>query len=328
MNSTQEGTVCHDFSIVNFTNVGLEASGAGAQNFQCQEFSVGYRAGSTTAQPIVWGTSAGGTILQRVTIVNPIHGGSEVPYCVNTGATLNLTIQTIHMEGCAKGVDVGASSAGVMVNGVTGDSTVTTDIYIENGAESISANQCIAAGSTQCLIDASIHNLTIFQLGHYFSLNGAYLTDDATRGLITYRWDGTSQTMLITPASGQATNLVSVLNTSSAVSWALGADGTMVTSGVQPQVAAPTGTYAVRPNDEVVIGNATSGAFTITLPSAVAQARSRYTIIKGDSSGNAITVATAAGAINGAPTFSLAGGALHAVTVVSDSANYVIQSLY
>lgn len=63
-----------------------------------------------------------------------------------------------------------------------------------------------------------------------------------------------------------------------------------------------TGNYTLNPTDEAVMANATSGALTVTLPTAVGRVRS-VLVAKTDSSANAVTVAAQAGqTINGVAT--------------------------
>ena len=110
--------------------------------------------------------------------------------------------------------------------------------------------------------------------------------------------------------------------------WWVDKNGSIFSSGIHPQIAFPNTTYSVLATDQVVLCNASGGAFTVTLPSAVTQSRSQYTIVKVGTDANAVTVASASGAINSASTYSLAASAYHAVTVISDGTNWNILDKY
>lgn len=87
-----------------------------------------------------------------------------------------------------------------------------------------------------------------------------------------------------------------------------------------------TTTYTISSNDQTVTGDATGGAFQITLPSASGITGRLYTIKKKDSSGNAVTVGTtSAQTIDGSTTYSLATQWKY-VTVQSDGSNWIIVS--
>lgn len=71
-------------------------------------------------------------------------------------------------------------------------------------------------------------------------------------------------------------------------------------------VVTKTTTYTAAANDDIIIADATGGAFTVTLPAANAQTGQRLTIIKKDAGVNAITVSRAgADTIEGAASQSL-----------------------
>ena len=73
-----------------------------------------------------------------------------------------------------------------------------------------------------------------------------------------------------------------------------------------------------------VTGDATSAAFTITLPTAVSKDGQTFTIKKIDASANAVTVGTTSSqTIDGSTTYSLPTRYKY-VTVVSDGANWII----
>ncbi len=87
--------------------------------------------------------------------------------------------------------------------------------------------------------------------------------------------------------------------------------------------ATKTAAYALTTTDSVILADATSAAFTVTLPSAVGIAGRQYTIKKVDSLANAVTIASASGTIDGATTKALSAQ-WQAVRVVSDGANWFV----
>ena len=100
--------------------------------------------------------------------------------------------------------------------------------------------------------------------------------------------------------------------------------GTLQTQGNKLSIAAKTGAYTILTSDQIVTGDATSAAFTITLPTAVSKDGQTFTIKKIDASANAVTVGTTSSqTIDGSTTYSLPTRYKY-VTVVSDGANWII----
>lgn len=97
-----------------------------------------------------------------------------------------------------------------------------------------------------------------------------------------------------------------------------------VAGSVATGFAAKSTAYTLTVSDSVVTGNASGGAFTLTLPTAVGVTGRQYTLKKVDSSANAVTVGTTSSqTIDGASTYSLASQ-YNYVTLVSDGANWNI----
>lgn len=100
--------------------------------------------------------------------------------------------------------------------------------------------------------------------------------------------------------------------------------GNINTGGLQTNYSAKTTTYTIVSTDYTVTGDATSGAFTITLPTAASVAGKIYVIKKTDASGNAVTVGTTSSqTIDGATTYALATQYKY-VTVQSNGSNWFI----
>lgn len=96
------------------------------------------------------------------------------------------------------------------------------------------------------------------------------------------------------------------------------------TGGFSCNLVTKTAAYTATANYCVILADATSGAVTITLPTAVGRKGQEYSIKKIDSSANAVTVATTSSqTIDGSTTKSLATQ-YSKTSVVSDGANWFI----
>jgi hypothetical protein len=101
-------------------------------------------------------------------------------------------------------------------------------------------------------------------------------------------------------------------------------NGTLSSKGTINAITAKTSAYTALISDEIITGDATSTAFTITLPTAVGNAGQTYTIKRVNSGANAVTVGTTSSqTIDGAATYALSAQYKY-VKVVSDGANWII----
>lgn len=83
-----------------------------------------------------------------------------------------------------------------------------------------------------------------------------------------------------------------------------------------------TAAYTMTGRDKIVLANATGGAFTVTLPDATLRKNQQPLIVKRtNAGGNAVTVGSASGTIDGAATQSLAAQ-YATLSVVSDGTNW------
>jgi hypothetical protein len=97
-----------------------------------------------------------------------------------------------------------------------------------------------------------------------------------------------------------------------------------VNGAIATTIANKTAAYTLTASDSVITADATGGAFTVTLPTAVGIAGRAYTVKKIDASANAVTVGTTSSqTIDGAVTAALSAR-YQFVTVVSDGANWQI----
>lgn len=96
-----------------------------------------------------------------------------------------------------------------------------------------------------------------------------------------------------------------------------------VCNGLRRAVTSQTSAYTATTSVSTILCNATSAAFTVTLPTAVGATGQIYTIKKTDSSANAVTVGTTSSqTIDGSTTY-LLSTQYNFVVVTSDGANWM-----
>jgi hypothetical protein len=97
-------------------------------------------------------------------------------------------------------------------------------------------------------------------------------------------------------------------------------------NGKRAAITTRTSAYTATTSDHTIICNATTAAFTVTLPTAVGNTGQMYSIKKIDASANAITIATTSSqTIDGVTTRTLSTQ-YQGVTVQSDGANWFVIS--
>ena len=89
-------------------------------------------------------------------------------------------------------------------------------------------------------------------------------------------------------------------------------------------VSSVTAAYTFKPNDRVILADATGGAFTVTLPSAVTRRNQQpLTVKRLNGGGNAVTVGSAGGLIDGASTYDLTAQ-YETISLVSNGTDWMI----
>lgn len=106
----------------------------------------------------------------------------------------------------------------------------------------------------------------------------------------------------------------------------------LTSSGVEAPVrtaalATKTTTYTLVPTDSVILADATSGSFTLTLPTAVGAAGQQFTIKKIDTGTNTVTVATTSSQTIDGPTTRVLRTPNLLITVASDGTNWQILAI-
>ncbi|MGE3681946.1 MAG: hypothetical protein AB7G93_09485 [Bdellovibrionales bacterium] len=132
-----------------------------------------------------------------------------------------------------------------------------------------------------------------------------------------------------TSATNAATSATNAANsaTAAASSASDAADSAAeALSAVQPSVASKTAAYTLTTADDVILADASGGAFTLTLPAAASNSGQIYKIKKIDSSANIVTIdGNSSETIDGNTTYSLSGQDQF-VEIVCDGSNWKVTS--
>lgn len=242
---------------------------------------------------VSWQNPSGGSGLTKGTTTISSNASRRVLYDSsgvlqsNEYFTFNSSNQLV-----LRGGSPGASTPSIAASGAT---STGIELHDATNGVSINVNGTREIAFTQSEIRGDAGTV----IGFTSSFTGAY---GGSRNVgITY---GADKTIKVVDAS---TNL-----------------GNINTGGLQTNFAAKTTTYTVAATDYTLTGDATSAAFTITLPTAASVAGKIYVIKKIDASGNAVTVGTTSSqTIDGSTTYSLASQWKY-VTVQSNGSNWII----
>ena len=100
--------------------------------------------------------------------------------------------------------------------------------------------------------------------------------------------------------------------------------GSVSNVAIGAAITTKTSAYTATSSDETILGNASTGAFSVTLPTAVGASGKSYVVKKIDSSANAVTIATTLSqTIDGTTTKALSFQ-YDGVQVQTDGANWFI----
>lgn len=131
-----------------------------------------------------------------------------------------------------------------------------------------------------------------------------------------YRPSGSANTIRFTTA---ATDRVQINTTDITTTLPLTIGGALATA-----LSTKTGNYTITAADSIILADATAGARTMTLPTAVGIPGRQYTIKRINAGANTVTVATTSPqTIDGSSTYSLTSQ-YQKVTIVSDGTNWMI----
>lgn len=210
----------------------------------------------------------------------------------------------INLTDCSTGIHV-VTGTGNGVDNITfhglWTENISNHVVFDNGAQGVSFDSWLSSlGTNQVALTINSSN-TSYHIGTWRGNNGTKtFINDTVRGFTILDGDlpqgavaGFSQLSgLVAPSMGFLTST-------------------------------QTGAYTAKMVDGVILGNAATAPFTITLPTPAGIAGKKYTIKKIDSTGNSVTVGTVAGLIDGASVYSLTSQYMR-VTVVSDGVNWNI----
>jgi hypothetical protein len=192
----------------------------------------------------------------------------------------------------------------------------TNSGFVFIGDSSIGSARTVAMGSNPYGNARAGLILQGITTGFYYGTGGGLGMTLTSLGLLAF---GTGATSAFPALKRSSTNLQVRLADDSGFAG-------LTTGGLSVGYVAQTAAYTATATDSFISCDATSAAFTVTLPTAVGASGQMYTVKKIDSSGNAVTVGTTSSqTIDGASTYSLAAR-WNTVTVVSNGANWLIQS--
>lgn len=142
-------------------------------------------------------------------------------------------------------------------------------------------------------------------LGSYIETLGTGVTNfyQGATAILTVSLSATGIASFSNTTAATSTTVASVtLAGGLGVKLAIYAGGLISSTGKIKAIVSKTTTYTVTANDETVEGNATTAAFTISLPAAPANGEF-HSFIKTDSTGNLVTISGNGKNINGAATY-------------------------
>ena len=279
----------------------LKGSAIAANNTGINNTAVGYL--SMTGNTSGYGNSALGT-------------GSLT---ANTTGAFNTSIGTSSLNVNTLGdynVGLGYQS---LVHNTTADFNVAIggrDALFTN----ITGENNIAVGTSALYTTNASNNTAVGHDAGYSNTSG---TDNIFIGKSSAGFSATSSNQIVigTSAIGIGSN-TTIIGNSATTSAEL--KGTLKSNGQILAIATKSAAYTALVSDEIIIGDASSAAFTITLPTAVGKNGQTYTIKRINSVANVVTVGTTSSqTIDGAATYALSAQYKY-VKVVSDGSNWII----
>ena len=290
----------------------------------------------TSTNTVVSGNYVEGTakagIMPRGAADNSTIEGNTVYNCAggilsySSAAIKNLTIL-----GNAIDTTTGTTS-GIGLANLTGSSIVGNNVFlaagwpllIQGGEKNVIASNTVLDGGTSTAngFDGIRVETT------YSAVVGNVSTNTTTsnqRYGISIQGAGTGIIVIGNMVTGNATGGI-LLAAPDVVTRALnGGDTSGPLKVVPTAVVTATGNYGLLASDEVLLGNATTVGFNVTLPTAVGIKGRRFLVKKIDASANVVTVVTSGGqTIDGAANVAL-GAQWARVVVISDGANWIIE---
>jgi len=280
-----------------------------------------------SGNPSVVALSTNGTIVTKIQSVGGSSGnvGTETnhTFTIKTNNTDRITVTTAGLVGIGttpSGTQLqvntsSASTKGLILKASASQTALMLDVQNSGGSSLATINASGGVAASSFTGGAGYGTFTLPGNGASGGAKDqAYIASAAI--------DAIPLAIRAFSGTGQTANLTEWRNSGDiALAW-ITPNGEMRVRGLISQVASKTAAYTLTTSDATILGDATSGAFNVTLPLASAATAGRiFTVKKIDSSGNAVTL-TRAGSdlIDGANTFALSSQN-STVTVQSDGAS-------
>jgi lysophospholipase L1-like esterase len=288
----------------NATNLGFGKASLGSLTTGANNHGFGYEAlksVSSGSQNTAFGYTTGSLLTTGTanTFIGHQSGHSDTSGGYNTAIGQNAlytnksgNYNSAIGSGSLQALTTGVNNTAVGVSTLTSITTTGNNTAIGNNALRLNTN----ANNTAVGVSAGENNVN----GQYGVYLGFLAGQNETANYKFYASIGAAYNLLY----GDFISHYLVVNASSTPS----SNGTtlQVNGGFSTITVSKTAAYTLTGADYTVLGDATSGAFSFTLPSATSTAGRIYIIKKTDASANAITVATSSSqTIDGATTYSL-----------------------
>ena len=206
-----------------------------------------------------------------------------------------------------------------LLNGVTdGTKSLTIDALTTNGSVTL------GNGITKTVtINGVVSSNVLFGTTYTYSLGSSTV---GLRGMYLGSADSAARTTRIQGATvASSWDLTLPTGAGTIGQFLVDSNGSGVSAWRYPEkVASKTTTYTATGDESVILCDATSAAFTVTLPAAASFTNKHYRIKKTDSSANAVTIdGNSSETIDGSTTLILHDQS-DCVTIVSDGSNWQI----
>lgn len=287
--------------------------------------------GAITAGKLATGAVTSTKIANGAVTTTQIASATIVDANISATAAISkskLAALNIADSDVAVGANIAQSKISGLSTALSGKADDTSVVHLA-GTETVTGAKNFTGGIT---INGTDIVTTARQVATGTGLTGGGdLSADRTLSVTN---DSTTQKVRVSKggtlvATRQEINLVEGANITITASDNVGANRTDVTIAATTTAAnshtvvTKTTNYTITTSDEIILANASGGAVTITLPTAVGNTN-MYTVKKIDSSANHVTIATsAAQTIDGGST-AVIQVQYASVSVVSDNANWFI----
>lgn len=259
--------------------------------------------------------TAGGWRIERNHVNSPQQNGINATHCFNTFIRGNY----IDGFGFNSGASPGTFYNGIGVQALSGGQIIVSDNTVKTSA--VVANTTYEFLSVQATDNTGPNFATVHgnkSIGANVTNQNAFAYDGHLIGqsFTVYEWNNSAYNF-------PAANVYSI-NTNVTFGTQQSQNPIQTLGSFATNIVIKTGAYTLTATDSTVLCNATTAAFTVTLPTAVGIAGRRYAIKKTDSSANVVTVGTTSSqTIDGATTKALSTQ-YASIDIVSDGANWNI----